>query len=84
MICLLLVGCGKKDVDVVNTSNSKSKYSDNPSSNINVNGSGELKCEREADVIDNLKGTFVIDITYKDNYFPIETFDGYYIFFEDV
>ena len=25
-----------------------------------------------------------IDITYKDNYFPIETFDGYYIFFEDV
>ena len=25
MICVLLVGCNKKDVDVVNTSNSKSK-----------------------------------------------------------
>ena len=76
MICVLLVGCNKKNVDVVNTSNSKSKYSDNPSSNINVNGSGELKCTRDATVVDDLKGTFVIDITYKDgNITNLHTFE---------
>ena len=65
VLCFLLVGCGKKDVDIVNTSNTKGKLSDNPSSNINVNGSGTLECSRAANVSDGLEASFRIVVTYK-------------------
>ena len=65
VLCFLLVGCGKKDVDIVNTSNKKGKLSDNPSSNINVNGSGTLEFVRSANVSEGIDASFRIVVTYK-------------------
>ena len=77
LLSFLLVGCGKKnDVEVVNTSNTKTTYSEDPSSNINVNGSGTLECEREANAIDGLKANFRMVVTYKNgNIIVLHTID---------
>lgn len=65
VICMfLLVGC-KKDVDLVNTSNNKDKYAEDPSQNINVKGSGELQCSRGGNAINGLTAEFNYYLVYK-------------------
>ena len=68
VLCLFLVGCQKKDkdVDVVNVSNTKGKVAEKGNQNVNVKGSGTLKCKREGNAIDNLETDLSYTVTYQD------------------
>lgn len=63
---LLITGCSKKqEPEIINMGGTLQKKSEDPTNNINVNGSGTLKCKRQANVIGNLNGDFEYYITYE-------------------
>ncbi len=63
-ICLFfLVGC-KNDVEIVNTSNQKGERSTNAYQNINVKGSGNLKCSRQANAMSGLSADLNYYVSY--------------------
>ena len=65
VLCLfLLVGC-KKNIEVVNTSNKKGDYAEQGNQNINVKGSGELKCSRSGNAINGLEAEFHYYLVYE-------------------
>ena len=65
ILLLLVTGCGKDNIEIVNMDGTTSKRSENPLYNINVNGSGTLECSRAANVSDGLEASFRIVVTYK-------------------
>ncbi len=66
MICLfLMVGCKKNNVEIMNMSSKTGKYAKDGAYNINVNGSGELDCTREATAIGDLEAEFHYYVTYE-------------------
>ena len=71
LVIFLVSGCGSKDVDIVNTSTKKGKTADNGNQNINVNGSGQLKCYRNADAYSGLTADLKYYVTYEKGYMLI-------------
>lgn len=65
ILLLLVTGCGKDNIEIVNMEGTTSKRSENPLYNINVNGSGTLECTRAANAYNGLTASFNYAITYK-------------------
>ena len=65
VLLILITGCGKKNIKIVNMGNTTSSRNNNPAYNINVYGSGTLNCTRDASAYSGLNATFNYGVVYK-------------------
>ena len=68
ILCMLLLAGCKKDVEIVNTSNKTGKYADNAYQNINVKGTGSLKCKRTGNAMSGLTADLNYFLNYEKGY----------------